>query len=427
MLRSLLKVVILSSMMVFVLVGTLVADAQKIVVGVEAGGPYSEFYKEIVEEFTAQTGIEVAFIDIPHEFMHERFLTEALGGTGDIDVYQADQPWVPEFAAAGFLEPLDDKLSDSEKNDFLPVALSTVTYQGKIYALPYLVHNSVMYCRTDLFEEAGFASAPSTWDEYRDFARKLTKDVDGDGKIDVFGTVVEGKQHIEAAAKFLDILYQAGGDVIDEKGQVVFDAQPTIDAFNFMLAIQYEDKTSPPGAPSFDCTDVHNLFLQGNIAMAPNWPYMYSMAADPNQSKVVGKWDIDLQPGKVSRCAAVFSWGYAVSVHSKNKDAAFQFVKWATSPEVLLRLGKKFTNPIARRSAMNSLLSDSGISQKAKDAISIMTKSVEISKSIPMIPEWMSVHERIALALSKIMTLQADPAIEVKEAANDIRKTLGSN
>ena len=397
-----------------------VVQATEITVGVEAGGPYSLFYKDLSKEFTALTGIKVNFLEIPHDSMHQRFLTEAIAGTGAIDVYQADQPWVAEFAALGFLEPLSRRISREDLSDFFPTALATVTYRGEIYALPYLVHNSVLYYRTDLFKAAGLAEPPATWDQYRSYALKLTN-----RNADIYGTVVEGKEHIEAAAKFLDVLYQAGGSVLDEKGTVTFDSQATLDAFRFMLTLQYEDRTSPPGAPGYDNADVHNLFMQGKLAMAPNWPYMYAMASDPSISRVAGQFGIALQPGKAKREAAVFSWGYAVSSASRNKEAAWQFVRWATSKDVLVRLGKAFTNPVARMSAFGAVMADPGVGAAQRDAIAVMTRSVEVSRSIPMVPQWPAIHERIARALSRIMTRQATPEAEVKAAQADLVRILG--
>jgi ABC-type glycerol-3-phosphate transport system substrate-binding protein len=96
--------------------------------------------------------------------MHQQFLLDGLAGTGSYDVYEADQPWVPEFAQRKFIVNLNDKVKD--RQDFVGNTLETVSYKGNIYALPFIVHNIVMYYRTDLFEQAGISAPPATWDEY---------------------------------------------------------------------------------------------------------------------------------------------------------------------------------------------------------------------------------------------------------------------
>jgi ABC-type glycerol-3-phosphate transport system substrate-binding protein len=239
--------------------------------------------------------------------------------------------------------------------------------------------------------------------------------------------MAEGKQSIEAAAKFLDVVQQAGGSVLDADGNVVFDSQATIDAFNFLLGIQYEDQSSPPGAPGFDNPDTHNLFMQGKLAMAPNWPYMYGLASDEANSQVVGQFKVALQPGQTEdkQSAQVFSWGYGINAASQHKDEAYQFVEWATDTDMLVRLGKAFTNPVPRASAGEAIQADTEVTAEQKDAIAVMTESVSVSDTIPSNPNWPAIHDRIGVALSKVMTQQATPEDETAAAAADMRSILG--
>jgi ABC-type glycerol-3-phosphate transport system substrate-binding protein len=390
-----------------------------IAIGVEKGSPYTQFHQGAIDQFTQQTGISVKWIEVPHDNMHERFLTESIGGGGGVDVFQADQPWVAEFASAGYLEPLDSRVDQADLKDFLPVALDTLTYKQKLYGLPYIVHNSVLYYRKDLFAKAGISTPPTTWDDYRAAAKKLT-----DAGSGVYGTVVEGKNGVEPGAKFMDILQQAGGQILDDQGKVVFDSPAAVEAFQFMLAIQYDDKSSPPGAPGFDNGDTANLFTQGKLAMIPNWPYLYGLAADPKGSKVVDQYAVVKQPGKVSQSAEVFSWGYAIASGSKKKDEAFQFLKWASAPGTLKLLGKTFINPVPRKSVADEIKSDTSIPDGSRQAIATMTESVAASKTIPSNPKWPDIHNRVSLALSRVMTRQAKPEQEVAAAAADMRKIV---
>lgn len=67
-------------------------------------------------------------------------------------------------------------------------------------------------------------------------------------------------------------------------------------AFNFMLKMMYEDESVMPGSIGYDNADVHNMFMQGKVAMVKNWPYMFAMAKDPEQSKVSDKFAVAVQP-----------------------------------------------------------------------------------------------------------------------------------
>ncbi len=107
----------------------------------------------------------------PHDLIRQQFAQDALSQAGGFDVYIADQVWLPEFAEKGFIVDLTDKIDAKDKADFAGSALETVSWNGKLYALPIIVHNCAMYYRTDLFEAAGLSAAPATWDEYRESPR----------------------------------------------------------------------------------------------------------------------------------------------------------------------------------------------------------------------------------------------------------------
>ena len=110
------------------------------------------------EAFTEATGVEVAFNSIPHDNIRQQFALDAMSAAGGFDVYIADQPWLPEFAEKGFIIDLTDKIDAADKADFAGRALDTVSWGGKLYALPIIVHNCAMYYRSDLLEAAGLSA-----------------------------------------------------------------------------------------------------------------------------------------------------------------------------------------------------------------------------------------------------------------------------
>ena len=232
----------------------------KLVIGVESGSPNIEFFKNNVSEFETATGITIEWVEIPHDNMHERFVQEAISQSGAIDIYDTDQPWISEFASKGYLEPLGDKLSEEDKSDFYEAALDASSYNGEVYSIPFFVHRPVVFYRTDLFEEAGITEFPKTWEEYEEAAKKLTKD-------DVYGTIIEAKQAGEPVTHLVDWFYQAGGSIIDADNNVTVNSPENAKAFNFMLKLMYEDESVMPGSIGYDNADVHNMFMQGKVAM----------------------------------------------------------------------------------------------------------------------------------------------------------------
>src|SRR4051794_29637000 len=180
------------------------SNSNSITVGIEAGSPQGQFFQQEGPAFTKATGINVKFLAVPHDNMHQKFLTDAVSASGAYDVFTVDEGWMPEFASKGYLTKLDGVVTANDKSDFEASALQTGTYKGNLYSLPYLVHNLVLYYRTDLFKQAGITQPPTTWAEYAADAKKLT-----DAKSGVYGTVIEGKQDAETYTHLLSAAQEA--------------------------------------------------------------------------------------------------------------------------------------------------------------------------------------------------------------------------
>ena len=100
----------------------------------------------------------------------------------------------PSYLRYDVLQPLDDfinKDTSFDKNDFYPQFLDAFTKNGKLYGLPKDFGPFVLFYNEKMFNEAGITEPPKDWKELEEYCRKLTKDTNGDGKIDQYGMVVE--------------------------------------------------------------------------------------------------------------------------------------------------------------------------------------------------------------------------------------------
>ena len=94
------------------------------------------------------------------------------------------------------------------------------------------------------------------------------------------------------------------------------------------------------------------IFAQGNAAMYTDASVFYSNMLDPEQSDVgdlVGFAQFPAGPAG-SRPYSVVSWGISMAQTSRNKEAAWEFIKWATGKENTLR-AQYSQVPSARTSA----------------------------------------------------------------------------
>ncbi|MCL6571555.1 MAG: extracellular solute-binding protein [Bacillus sp. (in: Bacteria)] len=400
---------------------------QKIAVAVQAGAPEPAVYKNLSKEFTRQTGIDIEWVEIPQEQQHDKLFMELMSGSSAYDAIALDHPWVPEFASAGFLDPLDE-LIDTERDDFYKTALQIETYNGKIYAIPQYTVIVIMYYRTDLFNKYHLRiptlDKPLSWDEFLTAARKLTIDENKDGQPEVYGTIVMGKRHPVPALAFVDWANQAGGGVFDEKGKVIINSRESVKALQFLVDMVHKYKVAPPGAAAFDHVDNHTLFMQGKLGMAINWQYAYSLISDKTNSAVVGKFDICLPPKDKISTSTVGAWGLAIPKTAKNKESARKWIKFITSAEQLYRLRKESLGPAVRKSELALLKQDTTLSKDYMHALEVMSAAAAQGTVVPRIPEWPQVQEYIAEAVSDAIARNKTPKQALDLCAQRIAEYL---
>ncbi len=386
------------------------AQENRITIGMEVGSPYDTFYRDHATTFTEATGVDVEFISIPHDNIRQQFVLDALSGAGGFDVYIADQVWLPEFYEKGFITDLTDAVAADDLADFSATAIDTVSYQGALVALPIMVHNCAMYWRTDLLQAAGFAAPPASWEEYREVARATTSG-------DVWGTMILSKQGIEAATRLNAFYQQSGSDIVDASGNATIDTEAGRAALEFMTALVFEDKAAPEGV--LELPDMQGAWLEGELALAPVWPYLYSLSKEP----LGDTFAIGTAPGNPDDGGTVYSWGFAAAAGAPNPDAALEWVRWATSTETLYQFGKEWLNPVPRQSAIDLVNADADIGDDDKAAISAFAASAAAGTSMPMIPQYAQLLDVLGIMQSGVMSgaLTIDEALaEGQERADAI-------
>jgi multiple sugar transport system substrate-binding protein len=265
-----------------------------------------------------------------------------------------------------------------------------------------MVHNCAMYYRTDLLTAAGFDAPPKNWDEYRQMAKATTKD-------GVWGTMILSKQGIEAATRLNAFYQQCGSDIIDANGKATIDTDAGHASLEFMTGMVFEDKAAPEGV--LELPDMQGAWLDGKLALAPVWPYLYSLSKEPlGNTFAIGTAGGNPNPG-----GTVYSWGFAAAAGSKNPDAALEWVKWSTSTDQLYNFGKEWLNPVPRASAIDKISADPDIAESDKAAIAAFAASAAAGKSMPMVPQYSQLLDVLGIIQSGVMS----KAMSIDDALKD--------
>jgi multiple sugar transport system substrate-binding protein len=294
---------------------------------------------EIVEIFNqSQERVHVTFQELPPPSasteVHQALVQQLARRSGTPDVFTQDIVWIAEFAAAGWAAPLDDAVDAATKGQYFKGMIDACTWDGKLTALPWMIDSGMLYYRTDLLEAIG-AKPPQTWQDLVDSATKLMKEDKAR-----FGFLWQAKQAEVLVCDLVEFIASNNGAILGPDGKSVTVASPeAVAAVQFMHDTIHQYKISPQDVLSWDEEPSRRPFTSGQAAFLRNWSYVWSIAQDAAESSVAGKVGVAPLPhfpgGRSA--AALGGYQYGVNAASKNRDAAYEFVTWMSSPETQLR------------------------------------------------------------------------------------------
>lgn len=312
--------------------------------------PWTNAILPLIPEFEAATGIQVNVETYFEDQLTQKLLVEFASGTSTIDVFmQRPLQEAKQFQKNGWYADLlpfatDPNMTDPDwdLNDFFPSALMAETVDGVLTGIPLVTEQEIIYYRKDVLAEAGIA-VPTTMDELEEVARRLHNPATG-----FFGFVSRG-QRSPAVTQFSSYLYSFGGD-FHVDGRATLNTPEAIAAFEFYgkMLRNY----GPPGVLNMSWPQALAIFAQGKAALYTEASVFYSNMLDPNQSvvgDVVGFARFPAGPAG-SKPYSIVSWGLSMARSSRNKEAAWEFIKWASSKETTLRT-QAHQVPSARTSA----------------------------------------------------------------------------
>ncbi|MFW6359789.1 MAG: ABC transporter substrate-binding protein, partial [Chroococcales cyanobacterium] len=284
-------------------------------------------WEPYVEEFEAENpDINLEVIAAPNDtnLVEDLYTSAFLLGDSPYDLIYMDIVWVPKFAAAGWLLPLSNRISEAELADFLDGDVNGGMYNGELYRMPFRSDGGMLYYRTDLLNEYGY-EPPETFNELLTIAQELQEA----GEVQ-WGYLWQGKQYEGLSAMFVEIIEGFGGFWVNpETLEVGLDTPESIQAVEF-LRTTIENGISPPGVTTYAEEETRRLFQNGEAAFLRNWPYVYSLAAD---SEIAGQYAIKPmvhQPNESSG-ACQGGWGLGISQTSQHPDEAWRVIEYFSS------------------------------------------------------------------------------------------------
>ncbi|WP_218352278.1 ABC transporter substrate-binding protein [Alteromonas lipotrueiana] len=295
--------------------------------------------KSLSKAFTdANPDIELEWVTLEENILRQRVTTDIATGSGQYDVVTIGTYEVPIWAKQGWLEPLNNLGADYDVDDILPSIRGGLSYEDKLYAVPFYAESSMVIYRTDLIEKAGLEMPKEpSWDFIRKAAKAMTNKDEG-----VYGICLRGKAGWGENVALLTVMANSfGARWFDEQWEPQFDTpewKKTLEVYTDLM-----QSYGPPGASSNGFNENLALFQTGKCGMWIDATVAGSFVTNSKESSVADKVGFALAPdaGMEKRANWLWAWNLAIPSSTDSKPAAEKFVSWATSKDYLALVAKE--------------------------------------------------------------------------------------
>jgi ABC-type glycerol-3-phosphate transport system substrate-binding protein len=303
--------------------------------------PETHIIAELLPEFEEATGIQVEFEIVQYGAMHDKLVTQMLSPTNTYDFLQVDFLWAGEFPAAGWLEPLEPYVEESgfDLGPYLPSMLDLVGYyEDTLYMIPMYNYAMGVIYRTDVLEDPDLAAAheadlgrplelPATVEDYVETSVWLTENAD------MAGAVMQGQRGDPNFLEFANYLFGLGGDFVGDDWNVTLDSEVGREAM--ALYARNIQEAAPTGSLNYNLDDTYRVMCQGGAwSFVSYWWMLPQVDNAEDCPEAAGHLALAPMPGGNGVAGG---WGWGIPHNSPHKDAAWRFIEWAESEDIVLR------------------------------------------------------------------------------------------
>jgi multiple sugar transport system substrate-binding protein len=237
--------------------------------------------------------------------------------------------WIPEYVAAGLLEPVDNYMSAEFSSQFIPLLINEGSqYEGRTFGLPITVSSRALYYNKTLFQQAGLTSPPANWVDLKNAA----KAVHAVGP-ETYGFGIQGKE-AETSTYFYYFLWGNGGEILTTDGtRPAFNGPEGQESAQFLKEMIDEGLTQPNPAESVR-KDMETAFVEGKLGMVITGPWLARRLQTEAPSLDYGLSTIPYQTTSTTLAAQDT---LILFKQAENKEAAWKFVEFLYADEYRLK------------------------------------------------------------------------------------------
>jgi multiple sugar transport system substrate-binding protein len=288
--------------------------------------PDTDIVQDMLGQFNQQyPDINIQIEALPYDQMRDKIVSSFMAPEPTYDLIIVDNPWMYDFATSDFLEPLDERIDAAGDNynyeDFAEPVRQIAEVDGQTYGIPFYNYGLGLIYRQDLFEQAGL-KPPTTLDELQSAAQQLQQQGSA-------GIAMQPQRGYKIFEEWGNWLFAAGGQIQNQNGQIVLDSPEAREALS--KYIDTYECCAPPNSLNWSFDPALRSISSGNSAMMMSYNWMLPTLNDPDgpAGDLAGKFGLAEVPGGE---AVLGAWYWSIPTNSANKEAAWTFVQWITSP-----------------------------------------------------------------------------------------------
>ncbi|WP_414754473.1 ABC transporter substrate-binding protein [Anabaena sp. CCY 9910] len=374
--------------------------------------PNRDVFQKLVDKFNqSHTDIQVDAIYAGQQDQQMPKILAAVVGNASPDILWYNPATTGQLVELNALVPLDEMLASSPiKDEIDPSLYPALTYQGKTWAVPFATNNVGVFYRPSLFKAAGITQLPKTWAEFRKVAKKLTRDTNGDGRIDQHGMVLPLGKGEFTVFTWLPFMWSGGGELVSKDLQnaagVTLENNSGAIAALQLWSDLITDGSAVLSGPErgYETNDL----LAGKVAMQLTGPWTLG------EFQASGV-DFDVFPIPVGQRPATVIGGenlYIFKSQPEREKAAFKFLEYAAGEEFQteLALGTGYL-PINLKSRESAKYQ--AFVKKVPQA-KVFLEQAKYARSRPTFPGYNRISDSVGRAVEAVLMGKSSPADALK-------------
>lgn len=386
-----------------------------------------QWYGTQIDAFTEATGIKVTYQNLPEATYPDQLTVKLTAKDASFDAFFYNARASHGFEALGGIAPLDDYIGDAaltpESYDYagIPAAAQDIcAVEGKHYCLNIHGGSIILFYNKDMLAAAGINSPPQTMDELMDAALKLKTPTQAGFCM----RATDGPNvypFTDIWNKFTPYTDNVRGTWFDADWRPQVNAPTTVEAVTFYQQILTQ--AGPNGIANYSFPECLADMQQGKLALWLDDASLQGSVEDATASTVAGKVGysaIPCPPVNPDNCVSGAPYSGYINANAKNKEAAWLFLTYMTSPEMQEASAAEGVNPQPIRTAVYDSDALSGTApadylEAVQYALDHLNGAYKV-----LVPEEGEISAALGLALSRVVSGQAQPADALADANETI-------